>query len=89
MKAVITVVGLDRVGILANVASRCAEVQANVLDVSQTILDSIFTMTMIVDMSQASCSVADLGEQLASWGQEQGLSIRVMHEAIFQAMHRV
>lgn len=88
MKAVITVVGSDRVGILAMIANACAKYDVDVLDVSQTIVDGIFTMTMITDCSKVKDfgSFASFMEKL---GQENSLIVRVMNQNIFDAMHTV
>ena len=89
MRAIVTVVGKDRVGIIANVCNLLAKYQVNVLDISQTILQEFFTMTMLVDVSTATVPFARLQEDLSVLGQEKGLDIRVQQEAIFDAMHRI
>ena len=89
MRAIVTVVGKDRVGIIANVCDLLAKYQVNVLDISQTILQEFFTMTMLVDVSTATVPFARLQEDLSVLGQEKGLDIRVQQEAIFDAMHRI
>ena len=89
MKAIVTVVGKDRVGIIASVCVKLAEYNVNVLDITQTVLQDYFTMMMVVDVSKCSIPVAELVELLDAQGKEMGLSIHVMHEDIFQSMHRI
>ncbi len=89
MKAIVTVVGKDRVGIIASVCTKLAEYNVNVLDISQTVMQGYFTMMMATDISQCSIPVAELSRQMEAIGQEMGLSIHVQREDIFQAMHRV
>lgn len=89
MKAVITVVGKDTVGILANVSAVCAEFNANIEDVSQSVLQDMFCMIMIVDVSKLNASFTDFADKAAKLGSERGLSIHVMHEDIFNSMHRI
>lgn len=88
MKAVITVVGSDRVGILAMIANACAKYEVNILDVSQTILSGIFTMTMITDCKQVKDFDA-FSAYMENLGKENDLIVRVMNQAIFQAMHTI
>ena len=89
MKAIVTVVGQDRVGIIAAVCTKLAEYRVNVLDISQTIMQGFFTMMMAVDVSESTLPLAQLGEDMDAVGKEMGLSIRVQREDIFEAMHRV
>ena len=89
MKAIVTVVGKDQVGIIAGVCNTLADYNNNVLDISQTIMQGYFTMMMVTDVSKCNVSVGDLAKQMDAAGQEMGLSIRVQREDIFQAMHRV
>ena len=89
MKAIVTVVGQDRVGIIASVCTRLAEYNVNVLDISQTVMQGYFTMMMATDISKCAIPVAELAKQMEKMGQEMGLSIHVQREDIFQAMHRV
>ena len=89
MKAVVTVVGKDRVGIIANVCVELANYNVNVLDISQTVMQGYFTMMMVVDVSKANVPLAILCQQMDAKGQELGVSIRVQREDIFEAMHRV
>ena len=89
MKAVVTVVGKDRVGIIAAVCGELAAYQVNVLDIRQTVLQGYFTMMMVVDLSQSSVPIAELSCKMEEKGNEMCLSIRVQREDIFDAMHRV
>ena len=89
MKAIVTVVGKDAVGIIANVCVELAKYNINVLDISQTVMQGYFTMMMVVDVSGATLPVAELAQKLEEKGKEMCLSIRLQREEIFQAMHRV
>ena len=89
MKAIVTVVGQDRVGIIAAVCTKLAEYRVNVLDISQTIMQGFFTMMMAVDVSESTLPLAQLVEDMDAVGKGMGLSIRVQREDIFEAMHRV
>ncbi len=89
MKAIVTVVGKDRVGIIANVCVALAGYNVNVLDISQTVMQGYLTMMMAVDVSAANVPLAQLCQEMDAKGAEMGLSIRVQREDIFEAMHRV
>ena len=89
MKAVVTVVGKDRVGIIADVCMALAASNVNVLDISQTVMQEYFTMMMVVDVSKSTTPLAQLSQDLEAKGQELALSIRIQREDIFEAMHRV
>ena len=89
MKAVVTVVGKDRVGIIAQVCAALAENNVNVLDISQTVMQGYFTMMMVVDVSSATLPMALLCQAMEDKGTEMGLSIRLQRQDIFDAMHRV
>ena len=89
MKAIVTVVGKDAVGIIANVCTALANYNVNVLDISQTVMQGYFTMMMVVDVSAANEPLAVLVEKLDEKGKEMNLSIRLQREDIFEAMHRV
>ena len=89
MKAVVTVVGKDAVGIIANVCTELAGCNVNVLDISQTVMQGYFTMMMVVDVSASNIPLAQLAQHLEEKGKEMGLSIRLQREDIFDAMHRV
>ena len=87
MKAVITVVGKDMVGILARVSAACAEMNANVLEVTQSILDGYFCMVMVVDISKVDDGVEGLDSKLKS--EVPDMVVHVMHEDILNSMHRI
>ncbi len=89
MRAVITVIGKDMVGILAKVSTRCAEHQINVLEVTQSILQDMFAMIMMVDISGSDIPFTDFADQLTADGERMGLTIHAVHEDIFNAMHRI
>ena len=89
MKAIVTVVGKDRVGIMAGVCTALAEYNVNVLDISQTVLQEYFTMIMLVDAAQCTVPFADLARTLDEAGTQRGLQIRAQREDIFNAMHRI
>lgn len=89
MKAIVTVVGKDQVGIIASVCVHLASYNVNVLDISQTVMQGYFTMMMVVDVSASSIPVAELAQELDEKGKEMNLSIRLQREDIFDAMHRV
>ena len=89
MKAIVTVVGEDRVGIIAGVCTALANFNVNVLDINQTVMQGFFTMMMAVDVSACSVPLAELVTKMDSIGQGMGLSIRVQREDIFEAMHRI
>lgn len=88
-RIVIAVIGEDRPGIMAGVTGVLAKVNANILDVSQTIMSDLFTMVMLVDIKGISVPFSRLKATLEAYGQSSGLSIIAQHEEIFQAMHRV
>ena len=89
MKAIMTVIGPDRVGIIAEVSALLAGKNVNILDLSQTIMDGIFTMTILVDTAAANCSFDELSTALEAKGTEIGLSIRIQRRDLFTAMHRI
>jgi ACT domain-containing protein len=87
MNAIVTVIGNDRVGIIAAVCIRLASFNVNVLDISQTIMQGNFTMVMAVDVSQSTVSFTEIRDSLAELGKDMNLSIRIQREEIFDAMH--
>ena len=89
MKAIVTVVGKDQVGIIAGVCVALAENDVNVLDISQTIMQGYFTMMMVVDLHACTISFTELSRKMKEYGESRGLSIRVQREDIFDAMHKV
>ena len=89
MKSIITVVGKDKVGILNLVSAKCAEYNVNINDVSQTIFDDMFCMIMLADISAINVDFALFKAEMARVGEEAALKIHVMHEDIFNSMHRI
>lgn len=87
MRAVITVIGCDMVGILAKVSTTCANANANVIEVTQSVLQEFFAMVMLIDMEKMNCDLGELQERLAA--NVPGMTIHVMHEDIFNSMHRI
>lgn len=89
MKTVITVVGKDTVGILAKVSGKCAEYNVNIIDVTQSILQGMFCMIMVGDVDKLTGSFGDFALDLEKFGDTIDMKIHVMHEAIFNSMHRI
>lgn len=89
MKCVLTVVGSDKPGIIAKVSTLLAKNNVNIEDISQTIMQSTFTMIMLVNLSGASVLMKELSEQLKVLGDEIGVNIHLQHEGVFNAMHKV
>lgn len=87
MKAVITVIGKDMVGILAKVSTACANANANVSEVTQSVLDAYFAMIMLVDIDQLNCSLEELKDGIQA--AVPSMTVHVMHEDIFNSMHRI
>ena len=89
MKAIVTVVGKDRVGIIAQVCTQLAAYNVNVLDIRQSVLQEFFTMMMIVDVAKANLPLAQVAQELEEKGKQMGLSIRLQRQDIFDAMHQI
>ncbi len=89
MNAVITVIGKDTVGILADVSVCCKEANANVIDVNQTIMEGIFVMVMMVEVSGLNCGFVEFADKLDKLQDKIGMKINIMHEDIFNSMHRI
>ena len=89
MKAVLTVVGKDSVGILAKVSKGCAEYNVNITEVSQSVLSDMFCMIMICDITDITCDFGDFADKRNDLGDSMSMSIHVMHEDIFNAMHSI
>lgn len=89
MNAIVTVIGQDKVGIIASICALLAENNVNILDISQTILQGSFTMVMAVDVSKASAQVGELREKLEELGKKMEITIRIQRQEIFDAMHRI
>ena len=89
MKAFITVIGCDKVGIIAAVANILSEANVNIMDISQTTMQDMFTMIMMVDVSKSKMEFGKLADLLKDKGEEIGVSIMIQHEDIFNSMHRI
>ena len=89
MKAIVTVTGKDKTGIIAGVTAQLAAHEINVLDISQTVLQDYFAMIMLVDLSGSKTPFSELSDTLTSEGKNMGMDVRIMREEIFDAMHRV
>ena len=89
MKAVIPVLGRDKVGIIAGICTKLAELNINVLDINQTIMQNMFTMTMLVDTSGSKEEFSKLVDELKCEGERLNVNIRIQREDIFDAMHRI
>ncbi len=87
--AVVTVLGRDRVGIIAGISNLLAGYDININDISQTILDDIFTMVMIVDLKDLVIEKSDISDKLKTLGDELGVQITIQHTGLFNAMHRI
>jgi ACT domain-containing protein len=89
MKAVVTVTGKDKVGIIAMASAECAKYGANIIDISQSVLNEYFAMIMLVSIDSLTVRFAEFADRLVEKGKENGVDIRVMHEDIFNTMHRI
>lgn len=89
MKAVVTVIGKDNVGILHKVSGICTEFNANVIEVTQSVIQDMFAMIMLVDISEISRDFSEMVDRMNNLGTELGLSIHTMHEDIFNSMHSI
>lgn len=89
MKAVVTVVGKDNIGILAKVSGKCAEFDVNIIEVSQTILQDTFCMIMMCDIDRLNCDFGVFSDAMTKLGNQMSMSIHTMHEDIFNSMHNI
>jgi len=89
MNAIITVVGSDKVGIIAKVSAYLADLNINILDISQTVLSGNFVMMMVVDLSSSAKALEEVKGELAQMGDSFNVSISMMHEKVFSEMHRI
>ena len=89
MKAVISVIGKDSVGIIAKVSAECAECGVNILDISQSVMKEFFSMVMVVDIDALTVPFVSFVDELKTLGEASGLEIHTMHEDIFAAMHKI
>ena len=89
MKAIIAVIGKDTVGILSKVSTACADAGANIIEVTQSVLQDMFAMIMLADVGSTTVPFDELSKQLEKLGEDNNLRIHVMHEDIFNSMHRI
>ena len=89
MNAILSVVGKDTVGILASVSTKCADYKANVIDVSQTVINEYFAMFMFINIDNLTIEFNDFVDELVQLGKDKNLEIHVMHEDIFNLMHKI
>ncbi|MBE7035428.1 MAG: ACT domain-containing protein [Ruminococcaceae bacterium] len=89
MRAVITVIGQDKIGIIAEVSRVLAEHKINVLDITQTIMQDMFTMIMLVNLEKSEVNFKEISKKLEDLGEAMSLSIRIQHEDLFRSMHRI
>jgi ACT domain-containing protein len=89
MNAIITVVGKDGKGIIATVSAKCAEVGANIVEISQSVLKDYFAMIMLIDISELNMPFTDFVDDMKKLGEGRDLDIRTMHEDIFNSMHKI
>ena len=88
-RAIVTIIGSDRVGIIAGISGAIAEANVNILDISQSVIREFFTMIMMVDIGGATMTFEELSRRLAKKGEELGVRVEIQREEIFKAMHRV
>ena len=88
-KTVISVMGKDTVGITARVSATCAEYNVNIIDITQSVLQDMFVMVMLTDISGLNCNFKDFSDNMKALGESMNLEIHVMHEDIFNSMHRI
>ncbi len=89
MKAVVTVIGVDKEGIIAKISTKLYEKNVNILDITQTIMGDIFTMIMLVDVKSQSTDFAQLVTEMKALGEEIGVEVTVTREEIYKSMHRI
>lgn len=89
MKAIITVVGKDCVGILAGVSAKCADYGINIIEVTQSVLEDTFCMIMMCDIREMKVKFAEFADIMDNYGKERGLCIHAMHEDLFNSMHKI
>lgn len=89
MKAIITVMGHDQVGILSTISTVCANYNSNVLEVNQNIINNLFNMIMVINIENMNSSLKEFKEELDNVGKKLGMKIHVMHEDIFNSMHKI
>lgn len=89
MKTVVSVIGKDTVGIISKVSAVCSGANANIIDITQSVMEDLFVMVMLTEIKDLNCSFAEFSDKMKALGKENCLDIRVMHEDIFNSMHRI
>lgn len=89
MRTVISVIGKDTLGIISQVSAVCAKYNVNIVDITQSVMQDMFVMVMLTDISGLTCPFSEFSEQMQQLGKNLSLEIRVMHEDIFNSMHRI
>ena len=89
MRTIISVIGKDTVGIISKVSNICTECNVNIVDITQSVLQDMFVMVMLTEIKELNCSFNEFSEKMKNLGTENNLDIRVMHEDIFNSMHRI
>ena len=89
MKAVVTVTGKDKVGIIAMASAECAKCGVNIVDISQTVMKEYFAMIMLVELEGMKVAFSSFADEMKKAGESQGVEIHVMHEDIFNTMHKI
>ena len=89
MKTVVSVIGKDAVGIIADVSAICNECNANIVDITQSVLQDMFVMVMLTEIKDINCSFQEYSDKMKKLGADRNLDIRVMHEDVFNSMHRI
>ncbi len=89
MKTVISVIGKDTIGIIAKVGAVCSESNANIVDITQSVLQDMFVMVMLTEIKDITCSFTEFSDKIKALGAENNLDIHVMHEDVFNSMHRI
>ena len=89
MKTIVSVIGKDSVGIISKVSAVCADCNVNIVDITQSVLQDMFVMVMLTEIKDLNCSFADFSDKMKDLGKTNNLDIRVMHEDVFNSMHRI
>ena len=89
MKTIVSVIGKDAVGIISQVSAICSECNANIVDITQSVLQDMFVMVMLTEIKELNCSFAEYSAKMEELGKKNNLDNRVMHEDIFKSMHRI
>ncbi|MBQ6826050.1 MAG: ACT domain-containing protein [Clostridia bacterium] len=89
MRTIVSVIGKDSVGIISKVSSICNDCNANIVDITQSVLQDMFVMVMLTEIKDINCSFAEFSDKMVDLGKKENLDIRVMHEDIFNSMHRI